>query len=162
MASCRRCSTPAICCHRLYSCSACASPAEIAFFDASISVGVLPFGFCFWAFSYALRFSSAMVSAISLAVAASPSANSTRASQPCSGFSACSKIGSPFASRGRRCRGVGSAVGAGVSCTFSTGVAGLGTVSAGETAFSVGFWGVSPEVGTVSPVLGTVSNAWSF
>ena len=34
--------------------------------------------------------------AISLAVAASPSENSTRASQPISGLSACSKIGSFF------------------------------------------------------------------
>ncbi|WP_302320725.1 hypothetical protein [Bacteroides congonensis] len=85
------------------------SSAVLAFFDASISVGVLPLGLSFCAFSKALRFSSTIVSAISLAVAASPSENSTRASQPTSGLSACSKIGSFFSLRGMRCRGVGSA-----------------------------------------------------
>ena len=108
MASCRRCSTPAICCHILYSASTCASAASISSCDFMISDAVFPLGFCFWRFSSSLRLFSAIMSATTLAFTTSPPLDSTRASQPCSGVSACSNIGSPFASCGNRCNGVAS------------------------------------------------------
>ncbi len=132
IASRRYCSTLAIFCQCSYSLCALASSAALAFLDASISAGVLPLSFNFCAFSKTFFFSSAIESAITLAVAVSPSLYSTRASQASSGVSACSKIGSPFSSRGIRCKGVGSAVETASGSFSTTGAAfstGLGTVS---------------------------------